>query len=124
SVQGGPTQTMHRLAHTEATQVDADLASELIASGVTTQPVETVIAVLAATRDGASVNTVGNQLQDGAADGRGCRQPSAGTARGRRLTCISDDPNGLRVRVLARISACSEVGGDQAQLHRDARPTG
>jgi hypothetical protein len=41
---------------TEATQVDADLASELIASGVTTQPVETVIAVLAASRDGASIN--------------------------------------------------------------------
>jgi molybdenum-dependent DNA-binding transcriptional regulator ModE len=29
---------------------------ELIASGVTTQPVETVIAVLAASRDGASIN--------------------------------------------------------------------
>jgi hypothetical protein len=48
---------------TNATQVggeiallDADLASELIASGVTTQPVETVIAVLAAHRDGASIN--------------------------------------------------------------------
>ena len=43
-------------AHTEAIQVDAAFASELIASGVTTQPVETVIAVLAATRDGASIN--------------------------------------------------------------------
>jgi pectin methylesterase-like acyl-CoA thioesterase len=50
-------------AHTKANpvdaqsaQVDADLASELIASGVTTQPVETVIAVLAASRDGASIN--------------------------------------------------------------------
>jgi hypothetical protein len=31
-------------------------ASELIASGVTTQRVETVIAVLAARRDGASIN--------------------------------------------------------------------
>jgi hypothetical protein len=41
---------------TGATQVDADLASELIASGVTTQPVETVIAVLSASRAGASVN--------------------------------------------------------------------
>ena len=40
----------------EATQVDADLASELIASRVTTQPVETVIAVLAASRGGASIN--------------------------------------------------------------------
>jgi hypothetical protein len=57
--QPDPVQT----AQTEATQVDAeiaqvdaDLASELIASGVTTQPVETVIAVLAASRDGASIN--------------------------------------------------------------------
>jgi len=33
-----------------------DLASELIRSGVTTQPVETVISVLAAIRDGASIN--------------------------------------------------------------------
>ena len=47
---------MQRSAQTEATQVDADLASELIASGVTTQPVETVIAVLSAHRDGASIN--------------------------------------------------------------------
>ena len=30
--------------------------SQLIASGITTQPVETVIAVLAARRDGASIN--------------------------------------------------------------------
>jgi hypothetical protein len=37
-------------------QADADLASGLIASGVTTQPVETVIAVLAARLDGASIN--------------------------------------------------------------------
>jgi ribosomal protein L18 len=43
-------------AQTEAMQADADLASELIASGVTTQPVETVVAVLAACRDGASIN--------------------------------------------------------------------
>jgi hypothetical protein len=43
-------------AQTEAIQGDADLASELIASGVTTQPFETVIAVLAASRDGASIN--------------------------------------------------------------------
>ena len=47
---------MQGSAQTEATQVDADLASELIASGVTTQPVETVIAVLAVSRDGASIN--------------------------------------------------------------------
>jgi hypothetical protein len=46
---GSPTQT-------EAIQVDADLASELIASGVTTQSVETVVAVLSAIRGGASIN--------------------------------------------------------------------
>jgi hypothetical protein len=33
-----------------ATQADADRASELIASGITTQPVETVIAVLSSHR--------------------------------------------------------------------------
>jgi molybdenum-dependent DNA-binding transcriptional regulator ModE len=43
-------------AQTEATQVDAEFALRLIESGVTTQPVETVIAVLAASRDGASIN--------------------------------------------------------------------
>jgi Protein of unknown function (DUF2637) len=56
SVQPHAAQTVRDSAQTEATQVDADIASELIASGVTTQPVETVIAVLAATRDGASIN--------------------------------------------------------------------
>jgi len=35
--------------------VDADLASALIATGVTTQPVEIVMAVLAASREGASI---------------------------------------------------------------------
>jgi ribosomal protein L18 len=43
-------------AHTEATQVDADLASDLIASGATTQSVDTVIAVLSSHRQGASIN--------------------------------------------------------------------
>jgi hypothetical protein len=56
SAQPDLAQTVQDSAHTEATQVDADLASQLIASGVTTQPVETVIAVLAASRDGASIN--------------------------------------------------------------------
>jgi Protein of unknown function (DUF2637) len=56
SVQPDPAQTVQDSAHTEATQVDVGLASELIASGVTTQPLETVIAVLAASRDGASIN--------------------------------------------------------------------
>jgi uncharacterized protein DUF2637 len=55
SVQPDPAQTVQS-TQTGATQADADLASELIASGVTTQPVETVIAVLAATRNGASIN--------------------------------------------------------------------
>ena len=59
SVPSGAVQTVLRSAQASGTQVgaeaaqaDADLASELIASGVTTQPVETVLAVLAATRQG------------------------------------------------------------------------
>jgi response regulator of citrate/malate metabolism len=56
SVQRGPAQTVHGSAQSEAAQIDADLASELIASGVTTQPIETVIAVLSAHRNGASIN--------------------------------------------------------------------
>jgi hypothetical protein len=56
SLQPDPAQAVQNSAQTEAVQVDADLASELIAHRVTTQPVETVIAVLAATRDGASIN--------------------------------------------------------------------
>jgi hypothetical protein len=56
SVQRDAAQTVQDPAQTESTQVDADLASELIASGATTQRVETVIAVLAASRAGASIN--------------------------------------------------------------------
>ena len=37
-------------------EADADVASDLIASGVTTQSVETVIAVLSSHRGGASIN--------------------------------------------------------------------
>ena len=55
-VQPDPAQTVHDSAQTQATQVDADLASELIASGMTTQPLDTVLAVLAASRGGASIN--------------------------------------------------------------------
>jgi Protein of unknown function (DUF2637) len=55
SVQPHAAQTVQDSAQ-KAAQVDADLASELIASGATTQPVGTVIAVLAASRDGASIN--------------------------------------------------------------------
>jgi hypothetical protein len=40
----------------EGLQADLTLASDLIASGVTTQPVETVMAVLASHRAGASIN--------------------------------------------------------------------
>ena len=56
SVQPDPAHRVQDSAQSEAIQVDAEIASELIASGVTTQPVETVIAVLAASRDGASIN--------------------------------------------------------------------
>ena len=51
-----PAQSLQDSAQTLATQVDAEVASDLIASRVTTQPVETVIAVLSALRDGASIN--------------------------------------------------------------------
>jgi hypothetical protein len=56
SMQRGPAHTVQGSAQTLATQVDAEVASDLIASRVTTQPVETVIAVLSALRDGASIN--------------------------------------------------------------------
>jgi hypothetical protein len=63
AVQPKQAHTVQASAQTHATsvgaeipQVDADFASELIASGATTQPVETVIAVLAASRGGASIN--------------------------------------------------------------------
>jgi hypothetical protein len=52
----GSAHTKAKPVDAESAQVDANLASELITSGVTTQPVETVIAVLAASRDGASIN--------------------------------------------------------------------
>lgn len=55
-LQPDPAQTAQGSAQSEATQVDEDLASELIASGVTTQPAMTVIAVLEAHRHGASIN--------------------------------------------------------------------
>lgn len=55
SVPRGSEQPVQGTAQTVA-QVDADLASELITTGVTTQPFETVIAVLVATRDGPSIN--------------------------------------------------------------------
>jgi hypothetical protein len=71
---------------------DADLASpaaDLIESGVTTQPVDTVIAVLAANRDGASINAAAKASGINyrtAADRGGCGRTPAPTARGGRLT--------------------------------------
>ena len=59
-VQPDPAPT-EQSTQTEATQADTDLARELIASGVM-QPVETVIAVLAATRNGASTNAAAKEL--------------------------------------------------------------
>jgi Protein of unknown function (DUF2637) len=56
SLQASPAQVMQDSVQSLATPADANLALEMIASGVTTQPVETVIAVLASHRDGASIN--------------------------------------------------------------------
>jgi Protein of unknown function (DUF2637) len=63
SVQPRPARAVQDSAQTGDTEVDvavaevdADLAAGLIASGVTTQPAETVIAVLEAHRNGASIN--------------------------------------------------------------------
>jgi hypothetical protein len=55
-VQPDSTPTAQDSTQAAATQDDAVLALELIASGVTTQPVETVTAVLSASRDGLSIN--------------------------------------------------------------------
>ncbi|RAV00264.1 DUF2637 domain-containing protein [Mycolicibacter senuensis] len=53
------TSTVHAvqtMLQAKTVAVDAELAAELIAAGTTTQPVETVVAVLAATRGGLSIN--------------------------------------------------------------------
>lgn len=50
------TSTVHEVAQADAAPVDVTLAAELIAAGTTTQPVQTVIAVLEATQDGMSIN--------------------------------------------------------------------
>jgi hypothetical protein len=55
AVQPDPAQIVQS-AQTEIKQDDANLVSDLIASGVTTQSVDTVIAVLSSHRDGASIN--------------------------------------------------------------------
>ncbi len=51
-----PAQTWATQGDAEIAHLDADLALELIASGITTQTAETVIAVLAASREGVSIN--------------------------------------------------------------------
>jgi Protein of unknown function (DUF2637) len=51
-----PLQGSQESAHTDATQIDTELALKLLAAGATTQSVETVTAVLSATRGGASIN--------------------------------------------------------------------
>jgi RND superfamily putative drug exporter len=58
SVQPDPGKRGQRSTKTVAPQVDSDLAAELITLGVTTQPVETVIAVLSSHRGGASISAV------------------------------------------------------------------
>jgi RND superfamily putative drug exporter len=58
SVQPDPGKKGQRSTKTVAPQVDSDLAAELITLGVTTQPVETVIAVLSSHRGGASISAV------------------------------------------------------------------
>jgi hypothetical protein len=55
-LQPGRAQTAHNSAQPGGASVDADFAYELVATGATTQPVETVIAVLRATEGGASIN--------------------------------------------------------------------
>jgi hypothetical protein len=54
-VQLDKAQTEHP-TQAELAQADANLASDLIASGVTTQSIETVMAVLVARREGTSIN--------------------------------------------------------------------
>jgi hypothetical protein len=56
SLQPSPAQVVQDSVQGLATSADANLALEMIASGVTTQPVETVIAVLNTQRNGASIN--------------------------------------------------------------------
>ena len=55
AVQPTRVHTVQGSAHDEA-QIGAGIALDLIASGATTQPPETVLAVLTAHRDGASIN--------------------------------------------------------------------
>jgi hypothetical protein len=56
SLQRNPAHVAQGSVQAQTTQADTDLALELIASGVTTQAVDTVVAVLEAHRNGASIN--------------------------------------------------------------------
>ncbi|ORB13735.1 hypothetical protein BST37_13055 [Mycobacterium noviomagense] len=56
SIRLDPAQNVQRSSKTLVAQLDSDLASELIASGVTAQSVETVVAVLSSHRGGASIS--------------------------------------------------------------------
>jgi hypothetical protein len=60
-VQPGPVQTVRNPVQYGAAQDDADVALELMQSGVTTQPVDTVVAVLRAHRGGASINVAAKE---------------------------------------------------------------
>ncbi|AEF35354.1 conserved hypothetical protein [Mycolicibacter sinensis] len=55
-MQPGTAQSVQAMLEGDVDPADADLAAELIAAGTTTQPVEIVIAVLAASRGGMSIN--------------------------------------------------------------------
>lgn len=55
-MQPSTAQPVQAVLHGGADPADADLAAELVAAGTTTQPVETVIAVLTATRGSMSIN--------------------------------------------------------------------
>jgi len=55
-IQPSPAPVGQGPVHAEGTGVDADIAAELIAAGATTQPIDTVIAVLTACRVGMSIN--------------------------------------------------------------------
>ena len=80
-VQLDPAQTVRPAQH-EVAHDDADLASVLIASGVTTQSVDTVVAVLSAHRGGASINAAAKARPGSTTElpsGSWRRRPSVGS---------------------------------------------
>jgi hypothetical protein len=58
-----PAVAVRNATRTDTVAADADLAAELIASRVTTQPSGTVIAVLIASREGATINAAAKKLK-------------------------------------------------------------